>query len=132
MIDGVFYGVGKNNGIYALDAATGKQIWVYPVVGGQPTNRGFNRWISTDGKDRRLIFAVDGYLQEVDMNTGKTITSFGDDNKVDLRAGLGRPHSDFSQRVQSGSPGRVFENLIIILSSSPGEMYGSPPRDLRA
>ncbi len=131
VIDGVMYIVGKDNGIYALDAATGKEIWAHPIESGQPTNRGFNRWISKDGRDRRLIFAVDGYLQEVDMNTGKTITSFGDDGKVDLRVGLGRPLSDFGQGVQSGSPGRVFENLII-LGSAPGEMYGSPPGDLRA
>lgn len=131
VIGGVMYVVGKDNGIYALDAATGKQIWAHPIEDGQPTNRGFNHWISKDGKDRRLIFAVDGYLQEVDMNTGKPITSFGDNGKVDLRVGLGRPLTDFSQGVQSGSPGRVFENLII-LGSAPGEMYGSPPGDLRA
>ena len=65
VIDGVMYVVGKDDGIYALDGATGKQLWAHPVEGGQPTNRGFNRWISTDGKDRRLIFAVDGYLQEL-------------------------------------------------------------------
>jgi quinoprotein glucose dehydrogenase len=123
--------VGKDDGIYALDAATGKQLWVHPVEGGQPTERGFNKWISSDGKDRRLIFAVDGYLQEIDMNTGETIPSFGDDGKVDLREGLGRERSEFTQGVQSGTPGRVFENLLI-LGSSPGEMYGSPPGDLRA
>jgi quinoprotein glucose dehydrogenase len=131
VIDGVMYVVGKDDGIYALDGATGKQLWAHPVEGGQPTNRGFNRWISTDGKDRRLIFAVDGYLQEVDMKTGEAIRSFGDDGKVDLREGLGREHSEFTQGVQSGTPGRVFENLII-LGSAPGEMYGSPPGDLRA
>lgn len=131
VIDGVMYIVGKNNGIYALDAATGKQIWCHPVEDGQPTNRGFNRWISKDGKDQRLIFAVDGYLQEVDMKTGESIRSFGNDGKVDLREGLGRKLSDFDQGVQSGTPGRVFENLII-LGSAPGEMYGSPPGDLRA
>jgi quinoprotein glucose dehydrogenase len=131
VIDGVMYVVGKDDGIYALDGATGKQLWAHPVEGGQPTNRGFNRWISTDGKDRRLIFAVDGYLQELDMNTGKIIRSFGDDGKVDLREGLGREHSDFTQGVQSGTPGRVFDNLLI-LGSAPGEMYDSPPGDLRA
>src|ERR1700686_1151734 len=93
VIDGVMYVVGKDDGIYALDAATGKQIWAHPVEGGQPTNRGFNRWISTDGKDRRLIFAVDGYLQEVDMNTGETIRSFGDDGKGSVGEGLGRERS---------------------------------------
>jgi len=131
VIDGVMYVVGKDDGIYALDGATGKQLWAHPVEGGQPTNRGFNRWNSTDGKDRRLIFAVDGYLQEVDMNTGETIRSFGNDGKVDLREGLGRERSEFTQGVQSGTPGRVFENLLI-LGSAPGEMYGSPPGDLRA
>ena len=58
------------------------------VEGGQPTNRGFNHWISKDGKDQRLIFAVDGYLQELDMKTGELITSFGNQGKVDLREGL--------------------------------------------
>jgi quinoprotein glucose dehydrogenase len=131
VIDGVMYVVGKGNAIYALDAATGKQIWVHPVEGGQPTNRGFNRWISKDGKDRRLIFAVDGFLQEVDMKTGASVQSFGNNGKVDLREGLGRDLSDFMQGVQSGTPGRVFEDLII-LGSAPGEMYNSPPGDLRA
>lgn len=131
VIDGVMYIVGRDHGIYALDAATGKQIWAHPVEGGQPTNRGFNCWISKNGRDRRLIFAVDGYLQEVNMNTGKSIRSFGSNGKVDLREGLGRNLSEFRQGVQSGSPGRVFENLII-LGSAPGEMYDSPPGDLRA
>ncbi len=131
VVDGVMYVVGENNGIYALDATTGKQRWAHPISDGQPTNRGFNSWISPDGKDRRLIFAVDGYLQEVDMKTGKTIRSFGVDGKVDLREGLGRKRSEFNQGVQSGTPGRVFENLLI-LGSAPGEMYDSPPGDLRA
>jgi quinoprotein glucose dehydrogenase len=130
VINGVMYVVGKDDGIYALDAATGKQLWAHAVEGGQPTNRGFNHWISEDGKDQRLIFAVDGYLQELDMKTGELIRSFGKDGKLDLREGLGRDRSNFAE-VQSGTPGRVFENLIL-LGSAPGEMYGSPPGDLRA
>ena len=130
VIDGVMYVVGKDDGIYALDAATGKQIWAHPVEGGQPTNRGFNHWISKDGKDQRLIFAVDGYLQELDMKTGELITSFGNQGKVDLREGLDRDPASVTE-VQSGTPGRVFENLLI-LGSAPGEAYGSPPGDIRA
>ena len=90
VINGVMYVVGKDDGIYALDAATGKEIWCHSVQGGQPTNRGFNHWISKDGKDQRLIFSVDGYLQELDMKTGAAIPSFGNEGKVDLREGLGR------------------------------------------
>lgn len=130
VIDGVMYVVGQNDGIDALDATTGKQIWHHPVEDGQPTNRGFNRWFSKDGKDRRLIFAVDGYLQELDMKTGENIRSFGVNGKVNLREGLGRDVSTVSE-VQSGTPGRVFEDLLI-LGSAPGEMYNSPPGDIRA
>ncbi len=130
VIDGVMYVVGRDDGIYALDAATGKQIWAHPVEGGQPTNRGFNHWISKDGKDQRLIFAVDGYLQELDMKTGELITSFGKDGKVNLREGLDRDPASVTE-VQSGTPGRVFEDLLI-LGSAPGEAYGSPPGDIRA
>jgi quinoprotein glucose dehydrogenase len=129
VIDGVMYIVGKDSSVYALDAATGKQIWVHPVDG-HPTNRGFNYWESKDGKDRRLIFAADGYLQEINLKTGVTIPSFGNDGKVNLREGLGRDPKTIGE-IQSGTPGRVFENLII-LGSAPGEMYNSPPGDLRA
>jgi quinoprotein glucose dehydrogenase len=130
VIDGVMYVAGKDDGIYALDATTGKEIWAHPVQGGQPTNRGFNHWISKDAKDQRLIFAVDGYLQELNMKTGELITSFGDKGRVNLREGLGRDISTVTE-VQSGTPGRVFEDLLI-LGSAPGEAYGSPPGDIRA
>ena len=130
VLSGVMYVVGKDDGIYALDAATGRQIWAHAVEGGQPTNRGFNHWISKDGKDQRLIFSVDGYLQELEMKTGQTIRTFGQNGRVDLREGLGRNPASVTE-VQSGTPGRIFENLII-LGSAPGEAYGSPPGDIRA
>ncbi len=130
VVDGVMYVVGKDMGVYALDASTGKQIWAHAITDGQPTNRGFNYWSSQDGKDQRLIFAVDGYMQELDMKTGELIRSFGTDGRVNLREGLGRDIASIGD-IQNGTPGRVFENLII-LGSAPGEMYNSPPGDLRA
>ncbi|HZY71517.1 MAG TPA: PQQ-binding-like beta-propeller repeat protein [Edaphobacter sp.] len=130
VVDGVMYVVGKDMGIYALDAATGKQIWAHAITEGQPTNRGFNYWSSQDGKDQRLIFAVDSYMQEIDAKTGKSILSFGTNGRVNLREGVGRDPATIGD-IQNGTPGRVFENLII-LGSVPGEMYDSPPGDLRA
>jgi quinoprotein glucose dehydrogenase len=49
---------------------------------------------------------------------------------VNLREGVGRDPASIGD-IQNGTPGRVFENLII-LGSAPGEMYNSPPGDLRA
>ena len=49
---------------------------------------------------------------------------------MNLREGLERDVATMG-RVQSRSPGKVFENLVI-LGSAPGEEYVSPPGDLRA
>jgi quinoprotein glucose dehydrogenase len=129
IVDGVMYVVGGGPAIVALNAATGKEMWNHPLEG-VPTYRGFNYWESKDRSDRRLIFSVDSYLQEVNARTGVTINTFGNDGRVNLREGLGRDPKTMGQ-VQSGSPGHVFKNLII-LGSAPGEIYTDPPGDLRA
>jgi len=121
--DGVMYVVGKDSAIVALDAVTGKQLWSHPVEG-SPTNRGFNYWESKDRKDRRLIFVANNRLQQLHARTGVPVNTFGNDGKVDLREAVPRAG-------QSGTPGRVFENLII-LGSAVGEGYGSAPGHLRA
>src|SRR6185312_131941 len=110
----------------ALDTATGRTIWSHPTEG-TPTNRGFNYWESKDRTDRRLIFSVDDNLQEINARTGVTINTFGNDGRVHLREGLGRNPKTIDS-IQSGTPGRVFENLIV-LGSAPGELYGSAPGD---
>ena len=125
VVDNVMYVVGKDNAVVALDAATGTQIWSRPLED-TPTNRGFNYWENADRSDRRIIFAADNYLREIDARTGEFIPSFGNAGRVDLREGIPR-----AGNIQSGTPGKVFENLII-LGSATGETYGSPPGDLRA
>src|SRR6188768_4362943 len=94
------------------------------------TTRGMNYWESKDGKDRRLIFAMNDYLQEINADTGQAVSQFGRGGVVDLREGLGRDPATIG-RIQSGTPGRVFENLVL-LGSATGEGYMSPPGDLRA
>ena len=87
--------------------------------------RGITYWEDKDRKDRRLIFAIHQQLQEIDAVTGKSILTFGNNGYVDLRAGLRRDPQDIHM-IQSGTPGKVFENLVI-LGSSTGEGYMSPP-----
>ena len=55
--------------------------------------------------------------------------SFGADGKVDLREGLDRDPATINQ--QSRTPGRVFENLLI-LGSATNQEYDSAPGDIRA
>jgi quinoprotein glucose dehydrogenase len=125
IVDGTMYVLGKDNAVVALDATTGKEIWTHPVEG-RPTDRGINYWENKDRSDRRLIFSASGNLQEVNARTGITINTFGDDGKVNLRDGSPRREGS-----PTGTPGRVFENLIL-MGSAPGESYGSAPGDLRA
>jgi glucose dehydrogenase len=127
--DGVMYVMGKNNSIVALDAATGKAIWSHANGRGAITTRGLNYWQSADGKDRRLLYANANFLIAIDARTGQSIPAFGVDGRVDLREGLGRDTARLS--VQSTTPGRVFENLIV-LGSATNQEYDSAPGDIRA
>ncbi len=128
VVRGLVYGRGPNGSFVALDAATGKQVWIHEGVQGF-TSRGVNYWESKDGKDRRLIFSTLNLLQELDAYTGEPITKFGNNGQVDLRVGLDRDPTTINQ--QTRTPGRVFENLII-LGSATNEEYGSAPGDVRA
>src|SRR5262245_25115970 len=129
VIDGVMYLLAKNSSLVAIDLATRKEIWIHANLRGI-TNRGINYWQSKDGKGRRLLFALEDSLQAIDARTGKSILTFGRNGLVDLREGLGRDPASI-RRVASATPGRVFENLLI-LGSSPGEGYFSAPGHIRA
>ncbi|MCC7007779.1 MAG: PQQ-binding-like beta-propeller repeat protein [Acidobacteria bacterium] len=127
-VDNVIYTAARGNALVALDATTGKEIWVHDNLGGAA--RGINYWQSDNGKDKRLIFWINSFMQEIDAATGKSITSFGTNGYVDLREGLARAENT-GATVASRSPGKVWKNLII-LGSAPGEAWISPPGDIRA
>jgi quinoprotein glucose dehydrogenase len=132
VIDELMYVLGKGNSIVALNAGTGKEVWTYSpgpdtrII----TNRGINYWESKDRSDRRLLFASNHFLRAIDARTGKPILSFGDGGSVDLKQGLQRDPKAISL-VQSTTPGRVFEDLLI-LGSATNQGYGSAPGDIRA
>jgi glucose dehydrogenase len=128
VVRGVVYGRTKGNALVALDAATGKELWIHDGIEGFAL-RGVNYWESADGSERRLLFSARNMLRAVDAKTGKTIPSFGANGAVDLREGLDRDAKVVDQ--QSRIPGRVFENLII-LGSATNQEYKSAPGDIRA
>ena len=112
----------------AVDAVTGKEIWVHDDIEGFAL-RGVNYWESADGSDRRLLFSAKNMLYAIDARTGKSIPTFGENGRVDLRKGLDRDPETVDQ--QSRLPGKVFENLII-LGSATNQEYKSAPGDIRA
>src|SRR2546430_2530530 len=82
VVRGVIYGRGRNGSLVAVDAKTGKALWIRENMNGM-TSRGMNYWESRDGRDQRLIFAMNSLLQELDAKTGKSIMSFGTNGAVD-------------------------------------------------
>lgn len=132
VVHGLMYVLAKNNSIVALEAATGKEVWSHATDPASRliTSRGINYWESIGGTDRRLLFAQDNFLQALDARSGASIPTFGKNGRVDLRAGLGRDPLGIVL-VQSTTPGRVFENLLI-LGSATNQEYESAPGDIRA
>ena len=128
VIDNVMYVQGSANAIAALDAATGKEIWTHPNMGGIGA-RGLNYWESPDRADRRLFYLNAGNLTALNAQTGEPIPSFGTNGRVDLRNALWRPARN---PLQTSNPGRIFENVIIISLPAQGAGYDSTPADVQA
>ena len=132
VVDNLIF-VTANGGIAALDAATGKQKWFAPDTM-TAAQRGLSFWESEDKSDRRLFFSKGHSLMAIGALTGKLILSFGEQGGVDLRQGLGRDPETIT-KIAPLTPGRVFENLIIVGSSVGDEgieSYKAAPGDIRA
>ncbi|HVX27316.1 MAG TPA: PQQ-binding-like beta-propeller repeat protein [Parafilimonas sp.] len=139
IVDGVMYCTSPMLKVFAIDAATGKQKWVYSPYDtitenkaghfNLNNNRGVTYW--TDGKDdKRIFYAAGPYLICLDANTGKIINSFGDSGKVDLHEGL--QMDDVKDLfVTETSPPSVYKNLIIA-GTRVSEGMDAAPGDIRA
>ncbi len=112
IVDGVLYGMTATTRPFALEAATGKQIWKGPGEGPDnfSSSRGVAYW--EDGDDKRILYTSGSWLHALDARTGAHITSFGDSGRTSLKAGLGETAAD--KMVMSNTPGTVFEDLIIM------------------
>jgi glucose dehydrogenase len=130
VVDNVMYTLAKNMSVVALDAATGQEIWTHQNQGAIG-DRGMNYWESGDRKDRRLLYINGGFLTAIDAATGNTIETFGDKGRVDLRIGLNRDVTGV-RPLQTGNPGRIYENLIILSLPAGGAQYISSPGDTHA
>ena len=133
VVDGVMYVLARDSAIIALDAEMGEEIWAHPHEGAV-TARGINYWQSADGDDRRLLYLNAGVLTALDARTGQTVTSFGNNGRVDLRTALAARGRDISgvRPLHTSNPGRVFENLMIVSLPAQGAGYRSTPGDVHA
>jgi quinoprotein glucose dehydrogenase len=133
VIGNTAYVAAKQGALVALDASTGRELWVHGFGGGTGRSsgiggqRGANYWESKDRSDRRILVNSGGFLHAIDARTGDLVDSFADHGRLDLKTGIDRAPIPLASRTA----GRIFESLIIV-GSFTGEGYLAPPGDIRA
>ena len=106
IVDGLLYTPAPSRKVIALDAATGKEVWVWDPASersgkGRPRQRGLVYWKNENGGEKRLFTGVGGYLFALDPLSGKVIRSFGENGAINLGSGL-------------NTPGIVYGDLLIL------------------
>lgn len=115
VIDGVLYGTTPDLQLFALNAATGTELWRFnPTSVKGITKAGVNRGLVywADGDDRRILFGCDHFLHAINASNGQRVASFGDGGAIDLKKDLGRDVSSLS--LQSSTPGVLYGDLLIM------------------
>ncbi|MBP7776263.1 MAG: pyrroloquinoline quinone-dependent dehydrogenase [Acidobacteria bacterium] len=123
VVDGVLYATTPTLQVVAVNAATGKEVWKYDPSGGATARTRFrHRGVAVHAG--RVFVTYRNFLIALDKTTGAPIASFGVEGRVDLREGLGKPAEGLS--VSASTPGVVFEDLLILPSSVPETLPGTP------
>lgn len=139
MVNGVLYVSTSLSQVAAIDAKSGKTLWVYDPKSyqtGQPPNLGFiHRGVAywTDGKaERILIGTCDAYLIAIDAKTGQAVADFGENGRVNLAKAI--PLAINARNYAVSSPPVICGDLVIVGSSiNDGPLKKEGPRgDIQA
>lgn len=123
VVDGLLYVTTPTLKVVALNAATGAEVWKFDPSGGNPARTRFRHRGVVVHNDR-LFVSYRNFLWALDRKTGRPIASFGSEGRIDLREGLDQPAERLS--VSASTPGVVFEDLLIMGSTVPETLPGSP------
>ncbi len=113
IVDNVLYATTASLKAFAIDAATGKEIWRFEPGeknSGLGVNRGVTYW--SEGDDKRILYSFGENLYALNASDGKPVPGFGSNGKVSLKEGLGERAATLM--VLSNTPGVIYKNLIIM------------------
>lgn len=138
IVKGVMYCTSPKLTLFAIDAATGKELWTFKpfeVLEGNlaghfslNNNRGVAYWTDGNG-DERIFYATGHYMNAINAKTGELIQQFGNNGRVDLHDGLGRDVSDLF--VTATSAPSVYKNLLLT-GTRVSESMDAAPGHIRA
>lgn len=110
VVNGVLYGLSPTLTAFALDAATGEELWRYdPGLDGAP-QRGLMWWEreTASGTVARLFFTGNDSLVALDPAAGEPVIDFGENGVLNLSATMEREGP-----LRVTVPGIVFEDLLV-------------------
>ena len=90
VVDGTMY-VTAQNGVFALDASTGTQLWKFESDGG--TRRGLTYWPGNQATPARIFGSAQERLIALDAKTGKLVPQFGQGGFIDMGTTMATPAS---------------------------------------
>jgi quinoprotein glucose dehydrogenase len=121
IVNGTLYTPTPGKNLVAVDAATGRERWRFApssLIGKDstsPARRGLLYWKGDKEASPRLLFGDGNWLLAVDPDTGKAVTSFGQEGRV---------------RVPKGTAvvGAMYGHILVLAGYS-GDVYGFDARN---
>ena len=110
VVDDVMY-LPAADRVVALEPATGREFWRYPVADGAPSRRGVAYWAGDDRTRPRIIFTAGRRLIALDAGTGALVAGFGQAGEVDMV-------------VPYNSVPLVYENVVVVGANTPSGTIG--------
>ena len=127
VVDGVLYGLSPTLAAFALNAATGEELWRAELDLPGAAQRGLMWWQHPrDAGDRRIFFTAGRELVALDAADGTLVAGFGEGGRLDLT-----PPVDRSGNFGVTVPGVVFEDRLI-MGFTTSEWADSFPGSIRA
>ncbi|MDB5118999.1 MAG: pyrrolo-quinoline quinone [Sphingobacteriales bacterium] len=139
VINGVLYGVSPALKLFAVDAATGKQKWVFDPAKEDTTitkdpnsvfgvSRGMMYW--EDKEDKRIIYSAGSKMFAINAVSGEKVSGFGKNGFIDLKDNLDT-EPDSNRYMSATSPGVIYKDLII-QGARVAETADAAPGHIRA
>jgi quinoprotein glucose dehydrogenase len=139
VVDGIMYGTSPQLKLFAVDASTGTEKWVFDPQAASKTNLSArsrfimnnNRGVTyyENGTSKRIFYAAGSFLYSIDAVTGKPNITFGIEGSLDLHDGLGKDAAELY--VSATSPGIIYQDLFI-MGSRVSEGSDAAPGHIRA
>lgn len=125
MVDGILYGTTPRVKLFALNGATGKQLWIFdPALEDTATKknpasyfkvcRGVVFWKDEQGTNQRILYGVGSRTYAINVADGTPIRSFGQNGYIDLTQNIDREPGTYNPYISSTTPGVIFKDLIIM------------------